>query len=182
MLFKDFLGIIEPSDTASSSSSSSASGSCFGGSSTTSCAAQAVATATTHGKLWSCINEYFLNTQVPRTTQYGPCHYPCWDSGCSEFTVLEAMSPGSVSLQSALHLNPAANSNNSTSARGVSVSDYISRPATNAIKLVVVFNSTSASITVLVLSEEKKFSTMLSAKRVQGWLMGEKRISSMDVN
>jgi hypothetical protein len=66
VLFKDFLGIIEPSDTASSSSSSSASGSCSGASSTTSCAAQVVVTATTHGKCWPCINaQYFLNAQVP---------------------------------------------------------------------------------------------------------------------
>jgi Glycine-rich protein domain (DUF2403) len=60
VLFRD-LGIVEPSGTASSSSSARGS---YSGASSTTCAAQAVAAATTHGKLWSWINSSFNKSRV----------------------------------------------------------------------------------------------------------------------
>ena len=92
------------------------------------------------------------------------------------------MVPGSHHLKSALHLNPVQNSNISADAGGASIPDYITRPTTDAMKLAVVFNSTTASITILVLPADMKFPIMLSVKRAWGWLAREKWISSMSVN
>lgn len=96
--------------------------------------------------------------------------------------MIEAMVPGSHYLKSALYLNTVQNSNISADAGGASIRDYIPRPTTNAMKLAVVFNSTTASITILVLPSDMKFPIMLSVKRAWHWLSSEKWISSVSVN
>ena len=99
---------------------------------------------------------WMLNAQIPRTLQYGNAACSCWESGCGEFDIAEALNSGSTYLKSTLHTNTPGGS-----------SDYILRPTSGTMKLAVVFSSNS-TIQVQVLSNSTDFGSSLTLSDIQG--------------
>ncbi len=77
---------------------------------------------------------WMLNAQIPRTVQYGSAECSCWESGCGEFDIAEALSSGSGYLKSTFHTNTPGGD-----------SDYLLRPTSGTMKLAVVFDSNEAT-------------------------------------
>ncbi|KAF4636863.1 hypothetical protein G7Y89_g1231 [Cudoniella acicularis] len=98
---------------------------------------------------------WMLNAQIPRTLQYGDADCSCWESGCGEFDIAEALNSGSTFLKSTLHTNKPAGD-----------SDYIVRPTSNTMKLAVVFESSSSTIHIQVLPDNTEFPTSISANDI----------------
>lgn len=96
-----------------------------------------------------------LNAQIPRTLQYGDAECSCWQSGCGEFDIVEALHSGSTLLKSTLHANQQAGD-----------SDYIDRPTSGTMKLAVVFTAANSSIHLQVLPDNIEFSQRISADEV----------------
>jgi hypothetical protein len=76
---------------------------------------------------------WMLNAQIPRTLQYGKSECSCWETGCGEFDIAEALSSGSAYLKSTLHTN-----------RPGGASDYLLRPTHGTMKIAVIFDSSEA--------------------------------------
>ena len=98
-----------------------------------------------------------LNAKIPRTSQYGKITCSCWESGCGEFDIVEALNDGSAFLKSTLHDNTPGGD-----------SDYLVRPETENMKLAVIFTSSSSTIHIQVLPESTDFSSSITAGEIEG--------------
>lgn len=98
-----------------------------------------------------------LNANIPRTLQYGNAECSCWESGCGEFDIVEALDDGSTYLKSTLHTNAPGGD-----------SDYFVRPISATRKLAVVFSSSSSTIHIQVLPDDTDFSSTISAGEIEG--------------
>ncbi|ESZ98134.1 hypothetical protein SBOR_1513 [Sclerotinia borealis F-4128] len=99
---------------------------------------------------------WVLNAQIPRTIQYGAASCSCWESGCGEFDIAEALNAGSTFLKSTLHTNKPGGD-----------SDYFVRPTSSTMKLAVVFSSASSTIHIQVLPTNYDFPTSLTTDAIQ---------------
>ena len=81
---------------------------------------------------------WLLNARIPYTVQYHSCN--CWRTGCGEFDVFEVLSSGNTKAKSTIH-----------SKNGGGDSNYFNWPVAGTIRVAVVYDSTSESITVSVL-------------------------------
>ncbi|TVY80728.1 putative serine-rich protein P23A10.11c [Lachnellula suecica] len=115
---------------------------------------------------------WMLNAQIPRTLQYGNSECSCWETGCGEFDIAEALNSGSTFLKSTIHTNKPGGD-----------SDYFKRPTSGTMKLAVLFNSTTSSIHLQVLPDSTEFSKQLSADEIDGFCSGtpEKLVSHFAV-
>ena len=100
---------------------------------------------------------WLLNAKIPRTDQYGDAGCSCWESGCGEFDIVEALNDGSTFLKSTLHDNTPGGD-----------SDYLVRPETNTMRLAVVFSSASSTIHIQVLPDSTNFSSSITAGEIEG--------------
>ncbi|OIW24064.1 hypothetical protein CONLIGDRAFT_564799, partial [Coniochaeta ligniaria NRRL 30616] len=98
-----------------------------------------------------------LNAKIPRTQQYGGCS--CWPE-CGEFDILETLANGDDKCKSTLHAGP----------RSGGDSNYFDRPVAKSVKVAVVFDSASNSVSVKVLDDSTVFGESLSADDIQGFL------------
>jgi len=98
-----------------------------------------------------------LNAQIPRTLQYGDSECSCWETGCGEFDIAEALHSGSTFLKSTLHTNKPAGD-----------SDYFMRPTTGSMKIAVIFNATDSTAHLQVLPDTTDFSRELSTDEIRG--------------
>lgn len=99
---------------------------------------------------------WILNAQIPRTIQYGNPSCSCWESGCGEFDIAEALNSGSTFLKSTLHTNKPGGD-----------SDYFERPTSSTMKLAVVFSSATSTIHIQVLPTSYDFPTSLTTDEIQ---------------
>ncbi|QSZ37493.1 hypothetical protein DSL72_008591 [Monilinia vaccinii-corymbosi] len=99
---------------------------------------------------------WILNAQIPRTIQYGEASCSCWESGCGEFDIAEALNAGSTFLKSTLHTNKPGGD-----------SDYFVRPTSGTMKLAVVFSSATSTIHLQVLPTNYDFPTSLTTDAIQ---------------
>ncbi|KAI9648242.1 target of Sbf [Ciborinia camelliae] len=99
---------------------------------------------------------WILNAQIPRTIQYGDTSCSCWESGCGEFDIAEALSSGSTFLKSTLHTNKPGGD-----------SDYFVRPTSGTMKLAVIFRSANSTINLQVLPTNYDFSTSLTTDAIE---------------
>jgi hypothetical protein len=100
---------------------------------------------------------WLLNAKIPLTGQYSGCS--CWQSGCGEFDVFEVLNSGNDKAKSTFH---------STFLGGDS--NYFQRPVDSSIKVAVVFDSASKSVTVKVLDQSVEFGEGLGADAVKGFM------------
>jgi hypothetical protein len=98
-----------------------------------------------------------LNANIPRTLQYGDPSCSCWESGCGEFDIMEALDDGSARMKSTLHDNTSGGD-----------SDYFNRPISTTMKVAVVFSSSSAAIHIQVLPDSIDFSLSITAGEIEG--------------
>jgi hypothetical protein len=100
---------------------------------------------------------WFLNAKIPYTQQYGDCS--CWGTGCGEFDAFEVLANGDTKCKSTFH---------STFKGGDS--NYFARPADKPVKVAVVFDSASRSVSVKVLDDGVVFGESLTAEDVAGFM------------
>ncbi|KAH8880072.1 hypothetical protein GQ53DRAFT_788904 [Thozetella sp. PMI_491] len=108
---------------------------------------------------------WMLNARIPYTGQYSPCS--CWKSGCGEFDIFEVLAPGDNKCKSTLH-----------SVYNGGDSNYFSRPVDGTIKLAVVFDSASATVSAKVLDSATQFGDHLTAANLAS-LMGDGGLDGM---
>ncbi|KAI1426765.1 putative TOS1-like glycosyl hydrolase-domain-containing protein [Xylaria sp. FL1777] len=104
---------------------------------------------------------WLLNAAIPRTAQYASCS--CWkgdnaspqQGGCGELDVVEILSSGDTRAKSTFHF-----------ANGVGDSHYIDRPVDSSIKVAVVMDAASSTVSIKVL-DDFDFSTSLTSAQVQ---------------
>ncbi|PHH66999.1 hypothetical protein CDD81_4394 [Ophiocordyceps australis] len=101
-----------------------------------------------------------LNAQIPRTSQYKACS--CWRSGCGEVDIYEVLAPGDNKCKSTFHLD----------SRSGGSSDWFQRPAHSFIKVAVVFDQASSSVSIHRLNDDVDFAQSLDQETVQSWLRG----------
>ncbi|CAD6442185.1 96f09121-de62-402b-b8d4-8d082bf913ba [Sclerotinia trifoliorum] len=99
---------------------------------------------------------WILNAQIPRTIQYGNPSCSCWESGCGEFDIAEALNAGSTFLKSTIHTNKPGGD-----------SDYFVRPTSSTMRLAVVFSSATSTIHLQKLPTSYEFPTSLTADDIQ---------------
>ncbi|KND91419.1 Protein TOS1 [Tolypocladium ophioglossoides CBS 100239] len=109
-----------------------------------------------------------LNARIPRTGQYNACS--CWTTGCGEIDIYEVLAKGDTKCKSAFHL-----------ASGACSSDFFERPVDKFIKVAVVFNEATASVSIQRLRDNTDFSKGLNNTTVQDWIKGPKdgKLSSL---
>lgn len=107
-----------------------------------------------------------LNGRIPRTMQYGDCS--CWTSGCGEADFYEVLASGDTKCKSTFHLNNSGGS-----------SDYFDRPVDNYVKVAVVFDESSASVSIKELDSSVDFSEGLDEATVKSWINGGTGKSSL---
>lgn len=100
---------------------------------------------------------WLLNAKIPLTGQYSGCS--CWKSGCGEFDVFEVLHSGSTKCKSTFH---------STFLGGDS--NYFERPVEETVKVAVVFDSGSRSVSVKVLDAGQEFGEGLGVEEVRGFM------------
>jgi len=110
---------------------------------------------------------WLLNAAIPRTAQYASCS--CWmgdnssplQGGCGELDVVEILSSGDTRAKSTFHF-----------ANGVGDSHYIDRPVNGPIKVAVVMDADSSTVSIKVL-DNFDFPTSLTAEQVQDMVNDE---------
>ncbi|KAK3341073.1 putative TOS1-like glycosyl hydrolase-domain-containing protein [Lasiosphaeria hispida] len=107
---------------------------------------------------------WMLNARIPYTSQYSACS--CWTTGCGEFDVFETLSPGSTKAKSTFHGPPGVLGGDS---------NYFDRPVGGAIRVAVVYDSASLSVSVKVLDGSEgmgdgTFPAAISAEDIQALL------------
>ena len=105
---------------------------------------------------------WILNALIPRTAQYDECS--CWTSGCGEFDVYEILATGETRCKSTLHGNNSGGS-----------SDWFKRPTDGFVKVVVVFDAKSNSLSIVTLSDDAAqfgFGAKLGRGTVEDWISG----------
>jgi hypothetical protein len=111
---------------------------------------------------------WLLNSRIPRTGQYSACS--CWkgdnssplQGGCGELDVVEILSSGDTRAKSTFHF-----------ANGVGDSHYIERPVSSSMKVAVVMDAASSTVSIKVL-DDFNFSTSLTSAQVQDMVDDEK--------
>ncbi|KAI0454865.1 putative TOS1-like glycosyl hydrolase-domain-containing protein [Xylaria acuta] len=114
---------------------------------------------------------WLLNAAIPRTAQYASCS--CWkgdnesplQGGCGELDVVEILSSGDTRAKSTFHF-----------ANGVGDSHYIDRPVDGPIKVAVVMDAASSTVSIKVL-DDFDFSTSLTSEQVQDMVNDETDVS-----
>ncbi|KAI1355379.1 putative TOS1-like glycosyl hydrolase-domain-containing protein [Xylaria sp. FL0043] len=110
---------------------------------------------------------WMLNAAIPRTAQYASCS--CWkgdnesplQGGCGELDVVEILSPGDTRAKSTFHF-----------ANGVGDSHYIDRPVDSSMKVAVVMDADSSTVSIKVL-DDFDFGTSLTSDQVQDMVNDE---------
>ncbi|KAK5631632.1 hypothetical protein RRF57_007346 [Xylaria bambusicola] len=110
---------------------------------------------------------WLLNAAIPRTAQYASCS--CWkgdnesplQGGCGELDVVEILSSGDTRAKSTFHF-----------ANGVGDSHYIDRPVDSSMKVAVVMDADSSTVSIKVL-DDFDFGTSLTSEQVQGMVNDE---------
>ncbi|KAI1191863.1 putative TOS1-like glycosyl hydrolase-domain-containing protein [Nemania serpens] len=110
---------------------------------------------------------WLLNAAIPRTAQYASCS--CWkgdnqsplQGGCGELDVVEILSSGDTRAKSTFHF-----------ANGVGDSHYIDRPVNGPMKVAVVMDAASATVSIKVL-DAFDFPTSLTSEQVQNMVNDE---------
>jgi hypothetical protein len=87
---------------------------------------------------------WLLNSQIPRTMQYGSCS--CWDTGCGEFDVFEVLDSGNQKCKSTWHGNKSKGDSN-----------WFQRPISGTKKAAVVFDGQSSTATIVMLPDDFDF-------------------------
>ncbi|RFU75318.1 tos1 [Trichoderma arundinaceum] len=100
-----------------------------------------------------------LNGRIPRTAQYSSCS--CWMTGCGEADILEVLAPGDTKCKSTFHL-----------ASGAGSSDYFERPINAYLKVAMVFDEKTASVSIKQLPDDTDFSEGLDAETEKSWING----------
>lgn len=116
---------------------------------------------------------WLLNARIPYTQQYGACS--CFATGCGELDVLEVLSPSGTRCKSTFHAAYAGGDSN-----------YFARPLDAPVRVAVVFDGSSGSVSITVLGADNAqglgvgdFPTTLSASQVRGVVDGPVGISSV---
>ena len=110
---------------------------------------------------------WLLNGRIPRAQQYGACS--CWATGCGEVDIFEVLASGDDKCKSTFHLNSGGGS-----------SDYFARPTSSFVKVAVVFDEASASVSIKQLDDDTDFAEGLTDEVVQGWVnAGGEGLSSL---
>ncbi|PNY24527.1 Protein TOS1 [Tolypocladium capitatum] len=102
---------------------------------------------------------WVLNARIPRTAQYHACS--CWTSGCGEADIYEVLAMGDIKCKSTIHLT-----------KGGGSSDYFARPVDSFIRVAVVFNQATSSVSIQLLPDNTRFSPGLDDATVQRWIKG----------
>ncbi|KAI0400181.1 putative TOS1-like glycosyl hydrolase-domain-containing protein [Xylaria palmicola] len=110
---------------------------------------------------------WLLNAAIPRTAQYASCS--CWkgdnqsplQGGCGELDVVEILSSGDKRAKSTFHF-----------ANGVGDSHYIDRPVDGPMKVAVVLDADSSTVSIKVL-DDFDFGTSLTNEQVQDMVNDE---------
>ena len=108
---------------------------------------------------------WLLHASIARTGQYTNCS--CWKGdgespqagGCGEADIFEVLDPGNKKATSTFHF-----------AHALGANDYFERPVGKAIKIAVVFQSSSAAASIKILDDGFDFSTTLTSSQVDGFL------------
>ncbi|KAB5549789.1 putative TOS1-like glycosyl hydrolase-domain-containing protein [Coniochaeta sp. 2T2.1] len=103
---------------------------------------------------------WMLHHDIARTSQYSDCS--SWQSGGGEFDVLEVLAPGDNKCKSTIHANAPGGDPN-----------YFDRPTEGTMKVAVVFDSASSSLSIKVLPSSYEFPASLSAADVQDLLAAD---------
>ncbi|KAI8951911.1 putative TOS1-like glycosyl hydrolase-domain-containing protein [Xylaria longipes] len=114
---------------------------------------------------------WLLNAAIPRTAQYASCS--CWkgdnesplQGGCGELDVVEILTSGDTRAKSTFHF-----------ANGVGDSHYIDRPVDGPIKVAVVMDAASSTVSIKVL-DDFDFGTSLTSEQVQAMVNDESDVS-----
>ncbi|KAI1827149.1 putative TOS1-like glycosyl hydrolase-domain-containing protein [Xylaria intraflava] len=114
---------------------------------------------------------WLLNAAIPRTAQYASCS--CWkgdndspeQGGCGELDVVEILCPGDTRAKSTFHF-----------ANGIGDSHYIDRPVSSSIKVAVVMDAGSSTVSIKVLDNSFNFSPSLTSKQVQEMVDDESNV------
>lgn len=101
-----------------------------------------------------------LNAKIPRNVQYGKCS--CWDTGCGEMDLFEALVDAEDFLKTHYHSKQGAIGQYG----GGGAPDFFARPFSNSIQAAVVFSGTS--ITIKILDKDTSFDEALSNDFVSG--------------
>ncbi|KAH0550970.1 hypothetical protein GP486_007665 [Trichoglossum hirsutum] len=102
---------------------------------------------------------WILNAQIGRTLQYGKGDCSCWQTGCGEFDIFEVLDPGDFRCKSSLQIG-------SSHAKGDS--NYFQRPTGGCIKVAVLFDGPSNSISIQILDSSTVISGSLTNAQVTG--------------
>ncbi|KAF7562954.1 hypothetical protein G7046_g1148 [Stylonectria norvegica] len=100
---------------------------------------------------------WLLNGKIPRTQQYGGCS--CWATNCGEVDIYEVLASGDTKCKSTLHMQ-----------NGLGSSDYFDRPTGGLIRVAVVFDQPSSTVTIVKLPDAFTFDPTISAATVAGWI------------
>ena len=100
---------------------------------------------------------WFLNSEIDRTVQYGPCS--CWPA-CGELDVFEILNSGNTRATTYLHMAPYGGSPH-----------YFNRPTDGTVKVAVIFHNDIVHIQVL--DDSTNFDAVVSGSTVSGWLKQE---------
>ncbi|KAJ9658015.1 target of Sbf [Neophaeococcomyces mojaviensis] len=106
-----------------------------------------------------------LNADIARTQQYGNCS--CWATGCGEWDIFEAVSPGDFRLSSCVHANPSG-------CEGA----WFQRPENKTIKAAVIFDGTNNAGNIYLLPDETDFPTTISGTTVAGFGSGDGNVGN----
>ncbi|KAI1333556.1 TOS1 protein [Xylariaceae sp. FL0016] len=115
---------------------------------------------------------WMLNAKIPRTGQYTSCS--CWEGdnsspnegGCGELDVVELLTPGATRAKSTFHF-----------ANGVGDSHYFDRPTESSMKVAVVLDASSSTVSIKVLGDDFSFPTSLTSDDVNAMVQEESDVS-----
>ncbi|GMM38186.1 hypothetical protein DASC09_055250 [Saccharomycopsis crataegensis] len=109
---------------------------------------------------------WLLNAKIPRTLQYGDASCSCWSTGCGELDLWEVVTSGSSQLTNHLH---DGQGKDGTRYGGGGSSDYFTRPTSDYVTLVAVFDGSDVYLTQV---DDFDFDSSLDSSTVSGWLTG----------
>lgn len=128
-----------------------------------------------HDSSFTTINQdmpaiWMLNSQIPRTLQYGSPTCSCWTSGCGEFDIFEVLNTGNTFLTSHIHSAQGASSSSTVTGGGGGTSNYFARPTSGTMKAAVVITDDAQSMSIIRLDPNTNFDQDITPDVVQGWL------------
>lgn len=106
---------------------------------------------------------WLLNSQIPRTLQYGKSECSCWLTGCGEFDLFEVLTAGEQRMLATMH---------SKQNGGAGCSSYFARPSSGTMKAAVIMDE--GTVTLVRLDDSVSFGGSISDAQIQGWLAATK--------